>query len=423
MLATICLTLLAATNAPPTITTAITDTTIEVGDGSVIEHGTVVFAGNVIVAVGNTVAVPAGAVVVDGRGKVTSPGFVAVDSQVGLVAIGMETGLGDSSTTGNVRAAFRAADGFNPLAVSVPVDREEGVTSAVLSPSGNTLINGQGCVVELRTSLAARPDPDAPAAMFGRYDGHVAAAFGGSRSALALALRSLIDDTRLYQRQRAAFDRGELRALSVEMHQLQAFIPVVEGKLPLVMRADRATDILALLDVAAREKLKLMIVGGAESWLVADRLKAAKVPVVLVPSASGSISFDALHARDDLAAVLVAAGVEIVITSWASDNGTTRLRQEAGIAVQNGLSRAAAIAAIAAGPAALFSVRHDDKLVGKLVAGGRANVVLWSGDPLEVLSIAEQLWVAGEAQTTPSRQRQLAEKYRPLVAGQPATAP
>jgi len=411
MFAAICLALLAPLAAAPT---AIVDTTIEVGDGTIIEHGTVVFDGPRIIAVGKG-AVPAGAVVVDGRGKVTSPGFVAVDSQVGLFAVGMETGHGDSATAGNVRAAFRAADGYNPLASSVAVDREEGVTSAVLSPSGSTLVVGQGSVVELRTSLQAVPDPERPAAMFGAYSGHVAANFGGGRSALALALRTLIDDTRVYQRQRAAYDRGELRALSADASQLRAFIPVVEGRLPFVVRADRATDILALLDVAARDKLQLMIVGGAEAWLVADRLKAAKVPVLLTPSTAGSISFDALHARDDLAAVLATAGVDVVITSWASDNGTTRLRQEAGIAVQNGLPRAAAIKAIAAGPAALFKVQHDGQPAGILAVGARANVVVWSGDPLEVLSIAEQIWVAGEAQTAPSRQRQLANKYKVLV--------
>lgn len=407
MFAAMCFALIAAP-------TAVVDTTIEVGDGTVIEHGTVVFDGARIIAIG-TVTAPAGTIVVDGRGKVTSPGFIAVDSQVGLFAVGMETGHADSATVGNVRAAFRAADGYNPLASSVAVDREEGVTSVVLAPSGKTLVVGQGSVVELRTSLSALPNPEQPAAMFGAYDGHVAANFGGGRSAVALALRTLIDDTRVYQRQRAAYDRGELRALSADAVQLRAFIPVVDGTLPFVVRADRATDILALLDVAARERLQLLIQGGAEAWLVADRLKAQKVPVLLTPSTTGSISFDALHARDDLAAVLVAAGVDIVITSWASDNGTTRLRQEAGIAVQNGLPRAAAIKAIAAGPARLFTVKHNGEAAGLLAVGSRANVVIWSGDPLEVLSIAEQIWIAGEPQTTPSRQRQLAQKYKVLV--------
>lgn len=392
--------------------TAIVDTTVEVGDGTVIEHATVVFDGAKVLAVGANGAVPAGAVVVDGRGKVTSPGLIAVGSQVGLFAVGMEEGLGDSSTAGAVRAAFRTSDGYNPLAVQVPVDREEGVTSAVLSPSGRALITGQGHVVELRTALTAVPDGKRPVAMFGAWDGHVAAAFGGGRSSMAQAMRSLIDDTRLYAKQRAAYDRGDLRPLAFEPAQLQAMLPVVEGRLPLVLRADRATDILAVLALTKREGLKLIIENGAESWLVAAELKAAKVPVLLTPSTSGVVEFDALHARDDLAAVLVAAGVEVVVTSWASDNGTTRLRQEAGIAVQNGLPRAAAFRAIAAGPAALFGVAHDGAPAGVLKAGARANVVMWSGDPLEVLSIAERVWIAGEAQTTPSRQRQLAEKYK-----------
>jgi imidazolonepropionase-like amidohydrolase len=393
--------------------TAIVDTTIEVGDGTVIEHGTVVFEGTKVIAVGAGIAAPAGAVVVDGRGTVTSPGFVAVDSQVGLFDVGMEQGLLDSETTGTIRAAFRAADGYNPLSVHVDVDREEGVTSAVLAPSGRALIVGQGSIVELRTALDAVPVDTA--AMFGCWDGFIATQFGGGRGAMALAMRELLEDTRLYKKQQAAFERGELRDLGVERAQVQAMLPVVDGTLPLVVRADRATDILAVLALAKQNQLRVMIEGGAEAWLVVDALKAAQVPVIVVPSTSGSLTFDALHARDDLATQLHAAGVEVIVTSWATDNGTTRVREEAGIAVQNGLPRAVAIASIASTPARLFGVAHDGQRAGVLAVGARANVVMWSGDPLEVLSVAQRIWVAGSEVTTPSRQRQLAEKYKALL--------
>jgi hypothetical protein len=165
-----------------------------------------VFDGTKIVAAGAGVAAPAGAVVVAGRGTVTAPGFVAVDSQVGLFDVGLEQGLLDSETTGAIRAAFRAADGYNPLSVHVDVDREEGVTSAVLAPSGRALIVGQGSNVELRSALNAVPVDTA--AMFGCWDGYVATQFGGGRGAMALAMRELLEDTRVREEAGIAVQNG-----------------------------------------------------------------------------------------------------------------------------------------------------------------------------------------------------------------------
>jgi imidazolonepropionase-like amidohydrolase len=146
---------------------------------------------------------------------------------------------------------------------------------------------------------------------------------------------------------------------------------------------------------------------------VADRLRTAGVPVIVHPSASGQLAFDALGARDDLATLLHRAGVRIAIASWATDMGTSRLRQEAGIAVQNGLPRDVALAAITSTPAALLVDRKGSPRRGVVEKGARADLVLWSGDPLEVLSIAEHVWIAGQENPTPSRPRQLAERYRP----------
>jgi len=394
---------------------AIVDATIEPGDGTRVERGTVVFDGDRIVAVGAGVAVPVGATRIDGRGRVVTPGLVAPQSQVGLFEVGMEDDYVDISVGGLMAPGFRAVDGFNPLSFHVGIDREEGVTTAILTPTGGQLIGGQAAAVELGVADATALRVDGrPVAMVGSFDGHVAERHGGARGALLLALRGLVDDVRFYRQNRAAFDRAQTRALPLERVHLEAMIPVVDGALPLIVQVDRAADIAALLDFAEREKLKLIIASGRESWLLADRLKARGVPVIVTPSTAGQRSFDAQHARDDLATVLHGAGVEVLLSSWETDNGTTRLRQEAGLAVQNGLPREAALAAITSVPARRFKVQHDGRDVGVLKAGARANLVLWSGDPLETTTVAERLWVAGKA-PPPTRQRQLADKYlRPL---------
>ena len=415
MLATILFSHLLA--LPPAPTTgasvvAITNTTVEVGDGRVLEGATVIVTGDRITAVGQGLAVPKDAARVDGRGKVLAPGFIAALSQVGLFEVGMEDALVDTTDKAVIAPAFRVADGYNPLSFHVAIDREEGVTTAILSPTGQQLVAGQAAVVELRTALEAAPDVSRPVAMVGAYDGIVAERFGGARGSLRLALRSLIDDVRFFKNNRAAFDRAGTRPLSAERIHLDAMLPVVDGALPFIVRADRAADIVALLDLAKAEGLQLVIASGAESWLVADRLKAQRVPVIVTPSLAGLKAFDALHARDDLAAVLVKAGVDVIISAWDTDNGTTRVRQEAGTAEQTGLPRAEAVKAIAQTPARIFGLRHGGAPIGVVSVGARANLVLWSGDPLEALSVTERIWIGGVEQTQqPSRQRLLAEKY------------
>lgn len=391
---------------------AIVDAAIEPGDGTRLLRGTVIFDGARIVAVGVDVPVPPGATRIDGRGRVLTPGLVAAQSQVGLFEVGMEDGYVDINASGLMNPAFRAIDGYNPLSFHVGVDREEGVTTAIVTPTGGQLIAGQAAAVELvvesRAALAPR---DAPSTfMAGAFDGHVAERHGGARGALLLDLRTLVDDVRFYQQNRAAFDRAQTRALPLPRAHLEAMIPVVTGALPLVVQADRAADIMALLSFAKTQRLTIVIASGRESWLVTDALKAQGVPVLVTPSSSGQRSFDAQHARDDLATVLHAAGVEVIITSWETDNGTTRLRQEAGLAVQNGLPRDVALRAITATPAQRFKLQHDGQDVGVLKPGARANLVLWSGDPLETTTTVERLWVAGVA-PAPSRQRLLADKY------------
>ncbi len=402
---------------------AIVDVAVEVGDGTRLDRATVVIDGAVITGVfaaGGVVGVPDNASRIDGVGKVLSPGLFAVSSQLGLFEVGLEAQSDDDHLQGPATPGFRAVDGYNPLSPHIAIDREEGVTSALLAPSGTKLLMGQGFVVELSSRLEALPDGDKPAAMMGAFDGQAAEAFGGSRAGLLMALREIVDDARFYRKNTAAFDRGDARDLRLTPVHLRALQPVLDGKVPLVVRVDRAADIRALLAFAQKEKLKLVVDSGVEAWLVAAELKAANVPVIVRPSQSGGISLDALHARDDLAAVLHAAGVTVLISSWDSQNGTTRLRQEAGLAVQNGLPHAVAVRAITQAPQLVFGGAPSAN-VGVVKKGARASLVLWSGDPLEALTLAERVWVAGDEITVPSRQRLLAEKYFRARPSRPTT--
>ena len=378
---------------------------VEIGDGRVLEDVTVVIDGDRIVSVGQA-APPAGATRVDGRGKTLTPGFIDAASPLGIKEVEQEPSTVDDTINGAVlMPAFRVADGFNPLSMRIPSAREEGVTSAVLAPATGVLA-GLGHLVPLTGAMNSMPDLNKPVALFGDVGGGGATVSGGARGGLWLKLREAVADARWYAKNKAAVEQNRSRVLSLSPMHLEALLPVLEGKLPLVLIANRASDVLEAVRFGQQEKLRVVIAGGSEAWLVAAELKQAQVPVLLVPSSQVPGSFEQLRARDDLATKLNAAGVSVAI--GCNDFSRRRLRQEAGIAVSYGLPRNVALSAITLEPAKALGL---DKLLGSIEAGKRADVVLWNGDPLELSSIAEKVIIGGVEQTLITRQTRLVERY------------
>lgn len=412
---------LAGASAPlPSGDFAIVGARVEVGDGTVVENATVVVVGGQIseVVPGGGPA-PSGFAVVDGKGKVLTPGLFETRTQLGVFEVGMEDDTVDAELqAGDMRPAFRVADAFNPASTRIPIERKGGVTHALVIPYGGQ-IAGQAFLFTLEgwtdgkpaeaLPLPGAPDPFAPVAMVGGLTPQMA---GNSKGGVWLRLRTAVLDTLLYKRSKAAYEKGELRPLSLARHDLEAMIPVVDGKLPLVLAVDRAADIAATLRFvdemkAAGARLQLVIAGGADAWRLAGVLAERKIPVILTPSMQTPHDFDALHARDDAAAILHKAGVPLILSTHNWDNNVRRLRQEAGIAVSWGLPREAALAALTSTPAAVFGL--DD--LGTVADGKRANLVLWDGDPLENSTLPVALWIDGKPQSLGSRQMDLAKKY------------
>ena len=420
--------------ASPTLAqelTAITGGRVLTGT-SVIENGTVVIRDGRVVSVG-TGAAPSGARVVDARGKVVAPGFVAVDSGLGGSEVSSVGGSDDLRNGANtISASFDVSYGLDPWSFTLPVARLGGITRAIAGPNNPgggggghahddsdfagvgaaglqspSLFAGQAAVIHLAegTDILVRPRV-AMVAPFGEAGAGVA---GGARGAQFTQFKETLAEVRLYARNKAAYDRAGLRDLSLSRADLEALIPVANGSMPLIVTVRRAADIQQVLRLAREEGVKIILDGAEEGWLVADQIAAAGVPVLLNPISNLPGNFEIRAARMQNAAALDAAGVTLAIKgNEGSTHRARETRYNAGNAVSHGLPYEAAIEAITVNPAKIFGMAGQ---FGELRPGAAADVVVWSGDPLEPLNQAETIFINGREQAPTSRQFLLRDRY------------
>jgi imidazolonepropionase-like amidohydrolase len=394
-------------------TIAITGGTVYPVSGPAIQNGTVLMRDGRIVAVGANVAVPSGAQRIDATGKIVTPGFIHSATQLGLVEIGGEPSTRDANARGTdgIAASFRSWDGLNSESVMWTPARNEGITSVVVAPGGG-LIAGQAAFVDLVNGTGAQMIHRAPVAMVAQI-GNPRGAQTGARGELIGKLRNLLQDVKFYQAHRADYDRAAARGLTATRADLEAMIPVVEGKLPLAIDADRVDDIEAALRLAKEFNLRIIIVGGAEAWLAANDLAAAKVPVIAGAMNNIPSSFSTLNQRQENVGILSKAGVTVAVVGNNGDGdeelfNVRNVKYEAGNAVAYGMSHDAALRAVTLTPAELFGVADR---VGSLQPGRDANVVVWSGDPFEFSTRALNVFVRGVEYRDVTRGDLLTQKY------------
>ena len=376
-----------------------------------IDNATVLMADGTIVAVGAAVAIPPDARRIDARGKWVTPGLVHPATSLGILEIDVNAGTNDTAAAGDrgVAAAFRAWEALNPASALWAPARLDGVTHAVVMP-GDGFIAGQAALVETLEAPAVDMVRKAPVAMVADLNAR-AAAGARARGELLLRLRELLEDARLFAEKPAAFAGNSLRSLAAGRVHLAALQPVLAGTLPLVVRADRAADIHALLRLAREFRLDLIVLGGAEAWQAADALAAARVPVLTGGLTDLPDSFDELGATLENAARLRQAGVPVALTTGGENNFRVRtIRQHAGNAVANGLPWAEALRAVTLTPAEIFGA--DDRM-GSLQPGREATLVIWDGDPFELATRAEHVFIRGRESNEPSREQRLLERYLP----------
>ena len=428
-------------------TIAITNGTVALGDGSEpIPGGTVLIRdGRIVAAGGMRFKLPADTRVIDATGKWVTPGIIAGFSRLGLSEVDLGAdGSDDTSANGPFSAAIDVVPSINPRSSTISVNRADGVTRAIVAPSaGRSIFAGQGAVIDTGADM----DPVTAARRFQFVElGETGAEkAGGSRSSAHALFRNALREaaqlgrTLPVQGGRAAEpdererpvvrDPNESRAFGARRNEdvlltrydAAALVPALRGQQYLLVHVERASDILQALDLKRDfPSLKLVLVGASEGWTVADRIARAGVSVIASPVNDLPASFEQLAATQSNVGRMQAAGVRVAIGT-IDDNDTRNLfaqRQYAGnlVALQkipgaNGVSWGEALAMITSRPAEAVGMGGQ---LGSLAAGRRADVVIWSGDPLEGSSAAEQVFIDGVAQPLDTRQTRLLQRYRYL---------
>jgi len=380
-------------------------------DAGTVEGATVVITDGAITAVGTDAAVPDGATVIDAGGNWVTPGIIAPFSQIGLVEVGAEDTTNDvSGAMTQYSPALKAVDGFNPAATPVDASRIEGITRVVVAPStGMSLFAGQGFTASTTGELGSVMD-DA-AFIYVRLGESGAGLAGGSRPAAWTYHRAALADARTFPARYLAHNEGD----ALTRVDAQALGRASRGQQLIVIEAHRASDLQRIMDFAEEnDSLDFAIVGATEGWLVAEELAASGIPVIVNPFDNLPGSFQQIAATQENAARLMEAGATVAIANLDSLGHQARLTlQVAGSAVAHGVSHDDALAAITSVPAETFGMDG----LGTLEAGAVGDVVVWDGDPLEVMTAPTHVFIDGEAQSMESRQTRLRDRYLGLENG------
>ncbi len=394
-------------------TVAITGGKVVIGDGSApVENGTVVITNGRVVAAGAGVAIPAGAERIDASGKWVTPGIVAGFTRMGLVGVDAVDPSNDSEARNSpFNASLDMAPAINPDVAAMAVNRAAGVTRAIVSPdAGNAIFAGQGAVVD--TGADMNPVTKAKAFQFVEFGETGARMAGGSRPALIAAFKTALgeasDAAKGVFRDDAMLKRADALAL----------VPVVNGTMKLFVHVESAPDILMVLALKKDyPMLSLVLVGATEGWRVGPQIAAAKVGVLASALNDLPDSFEQLAATQSNIGRMKKAGVQLAI-GMINDNEARQAQlsmQYAGNLVAlnkvpgaTGLSWDQAFATISSVPAEIAGVGGD---IGSLRAGRRGDVVIWDGDPLELTSGVQAVWIDGVKQSLVSRQTRLRDRY------------
>jgi len=347
--------------------------------------------------------------VIDASDKIVTPGFIATDTQIGIVEIGALSVTRDDSSN-MYEIGFSIFNAFNPNSTLIPWNRSNGITSALTLPDNTSSpIGGLGSFFVLDGNLDITASPDV--VMIGE--------FGGSSNKSRAEQFSIIEDLLILA---SSITKSDINsdlvlselidewsiadAMSLHPRDLRALYKLVNDDLPLIIRSNRASDLLKLIELKEKFDLNIIIMGAKEAGVVATKLAEYDIPLIIDPMNNIPESFDELASNIRMAGRLEKNGIKMMFTVSRSHNHHL-IRQGAGVAVANGLSYGAAIKSLTSTPAEVFGIKDR----GVIESGKIADLIIWEADPLEPSSMPEYIFINGENIDLTTRSSRLRDRY------------
>ena len=396
--------------------------TVHTVSGGVIEGATVLFEAGVITGIGTDLALPENTRVIDITGKHVYPGLIAAPTTLGLTEIGSVWATHDNIETGNVTPSVRAVTAVNPDSEYFPVARANGILTALTMPGGG-LISGLSGLIAMDGWTTEDMTLVATVGLHVRWPSYRVRDFPGlgnreeqieARKKALTRLRDAFRESRAYMiAKEAELGGGPFHPSDLGW---ESMIPVLKKELPVFIHASEEKQIHAAIDWALAEDLRVVLVGGADVWRVADRLKENDIPVII-----GAVHYlparrwEAYDAPFTNALKLYEAGLDFCIGErqvWLEGGGGSNVRNlpyHAATAAAYGLPKKEALKAVTLYPARILGV--EDRL-GSLETGKDATLIVTNGDPLEIMTQVERAFIQGRPVDISSKHTDLYDKYR-----------
>ena len=395
--------------------------------GAPIENGTVVIRDGKIAAVGANIEIPAGAQVIDATGLEVYPGMFDAATQIGLGEISQVSATLDVTELGDYNPELVAATAVNPASAYIPVTRANGITEVIAAPGtagfdaqGGGLITGQASAfnlagwtmedMQLNRSVAMVINwPSIQTRTFDFATFSIKEkAYSDAKKEYDKSVNELSDWLNRARHYAQAKEKGS-PALYERDLKLESLVPVVQGKLPVLVIADDERDIRNAVEFCTKQNLKMILGSGAEAWKVKDLLKEKKIPIILGPTERIPDKEDTPYDKPmTQPSELFAAGIPFAFSSFGT-SFSRRLPQYAGASVAYGLPHDEALKAVMLNAAQIFGL--GDQL-GTLEAGKLGNVIVTNGDPLEIQTQVKYLFIKGQLTSLANRHSDFYEQYR-----------
>lgn len=410
--------------APATDAFILKGGTIHTISGAVIEDGSVLVRNGKIVAVGKNFTTPDGYKVIDIHGQQVYPGMIDAASMLGLDSAADEL-PSDARELGLLNPQLRAATAVNPASDHIPFTRANGVTSVIEMPQGE-LLSGQMSVIRLDGSENDKMVRAPAVAIHLQFPAIVTRPFRPLENddadddpappepipyeeAKAKYDRDMVALTGFFDQARAYWQAKKAKAPGLEPDlRLEAMIPVLEGRTPLFVTAVREREIREAIAFADKQKIHIILADAYESYKVIPLLKAHRIPLVLGPTFQLPLDPDDPYDRSyTTPAELYRAGIPFAIASFSARR-SFNLPYQAAAAVPFGLPKDQAYRAVSLSAAEIFGIA--DRL-GSIEEGKAADLIVTNGDPLEVTTKVNMVFIDGKPMSLETRQHQLYEKY------------